>query len=136
MDDLMNKQSGLLGLCGYTDMRDVHARIETGDKRAALAFKMLARSIKKTLGSYLALLDGKPDAVVFTAGIGENDDLIRAAVCENMEACGIKLDMAENAARKPGARAISTADSRIPVLVIPTNEELQIALATKEIIGK
>ncbi|MDR2744499.1 MAG: acetate kinase [Desulfovibrio sp.] len=136
IDALLNKQSGLLGLCGYTDMRDVHGQIEAGDKRAALAFKMLVRSVKKILGSYMALLEGKTDAIVFTAGIGENDGIARAAVCEGMEAFGIKLDKAENNTRKPGARAISTPDSKIPILIIPTNEELQIALATKTLIGK
>jgi acetate kinase len=134
VDALMNKQSGLLGLCGHTDMRDVHSRIEAGDKRADLAFNMLVRSVKKILGSYLVLLEGKTDAVVFTAGIGENDSLLRAAVCEGMEAFGIKLDRTENSARKPGARTISTPDSKIPVLIIPTNEELQIALATKDLL--
>jgi acetate kinase len=136
IDALLNKQSGLLGLCGYTDMRDVHSRIEAGDKRAALAFKMLVRSIKKILGSYMALLESKTDAIVFTAGIGENDGTLRAAVCEGMEAFGIKLDRTENDARKPGARAISTPDSKIPVLIIPTNEELQIAMAAKALIDR
>ena len=135
-DTLMNKKSGLLGLCGYTDMRDVHAQVEKGDKRAELALKMLARSIKKTLGSYVFLLDGKVDALVFTAGIGENDEIVRAAVCEGLEGLGIKLDLKENDARKPGARAISTPDSKIPVLIIPTNEELQIAQATLEVLKK
>lgn len=135
-DTLMNKKSGLLGLCGYTDMRDVHAQVEKGDKRAELALKMLARSIKKTLGSYVFLLDGKVDALVFTAGIGENDEIVRAAVCDGLEGLGIKLDLKENDARKPGARAISTPDSKIPVLIIPTNEELQIAQATLEVLKK
>ncbi len=134
-DTLMNKKSGLLGLCGYTDMRDVHAQVDKGDERAALALAMLVRSIKKTLGAYLALLEGKADALVFTAGIGENDDIVRAQVCAGMEAFGIKLDQKENSTRKPGARTISAPESRIPVLVIPTNEELQIALATVEVLG-
>ncbi|MDR2819549.1 MAG: acetate kinase [Desulfovibrio sp.] len=135
-DALMSKQSGLLGVCGYTDMRDVHSQIASGNKRAELAFKLLVRSIKKILGSYVFLLGGKVDALVFTAGIGENDNIARAAVCEGLEELGIVLDSNENNTRKPGARAISTPDSKIPVLVIPTNEELQIALATLEVIGK
>lgn len=135
-DILMNKKSGLLGLCGYTDMRDVHAQVEKGDKRAELALRMLARSIKKTLGSYVFLLDGKVDALVFTAGIGENDEIVRAAVCEGLEGLGIRLDPAENDTRKPGARTISTPESKIPVLIIPTNEELQIAQATLEVLGQ
>jgi acetate kinase len=134
-DALMNKKSGLLGLCGYTDMRDVHSQIESGNKKADLAFKILVRSIKKTLGAYMVLLEGNVDALVFTAGIGENDNIARAAVCEGLEAFGIKLNKTENDARKPGPRAISTPDSKISVLIIPTNEELQIALATKDVVG-
>ena len=136
MDTLMNKKSGLLGLCGFTDMRDVHKEVDNGNKRAKLALNMLVRSIKKTLGSYFFLLDGKVDAIVFTAGIGENDDIVRAAVCKGLEEFGICLNTAENATRRPGARTISTPDSRVKVLVIPTNEELQIAQATLEIVGR
>lgn len=136
VDTLMNKKSGLLGLCGYTDMRDVHAEVEKGNDRAALALNMLVRSIKKTLGSYYFLLDGNVDALVFTAGIGENDDIVRAEVCAGLEHMGIKIDAKENSTRKPGARTISTPDSTVPVLIIPTNEELQIAMATVEVLGK
>ena len=135
VDTLMNKKSGLLGLCGFTDMRDVHSQREKGNEQAELAFRMLVRSIKKILGSYFFLLDGKVDALVFTAGIGENDNLVRAGVIEGLEGLGIKLDVAENNTRKPGARVISTPDSSVPVLVIPTNEELQIAMATQEVLA-
>ncbi|GFH62803.1 MAG: acetate kinase [Candidatus Desulfovibrio kirbyi] len=135
-DTLMNKQSGLLGICDYTDMRDVHSQIAAGNKRAELAFKLLVRSIKKILGSYVFLLGGKVDAMVFTAGIGENDNITRAAVCDGLEELGIKIDAKENNTRKPGARAISMPGSKIPVLIIPTNEELQIALAALEVLGK
>lgn len=136
MDTLMNKKSGLLGLCGFTDMRDVHAEVEKGNERAALALHMLTRSIKKILGSYYFLLDGNVDALVFTAGIGENDDIVRAEVCAGLEHMGIKIDAKENGTRKPGARTISTPDSTVPVLIIPTNEELQIAMATVEVLEK
>ena len=136
MDTLMNKKSGLLGLCGFTDMRDVHKEVDNGNKRAELALNMLVRSIKKTLGSYFFLLEGKVDSIVFTAGIGENDDIVRAAVCKGLEEFGIRLNLAENSTRRPGARTISTPDSRVKVLVIPTNEELQIAQATLEIVGR
>ena len=136
IDTLMNKKSGLLGLCGFTDMRDVHAEVEKGNKRAELAVKMLARSVKKVLGSYFFLLGGKVDSIVFTAGIGENDNITRRMVCEGLEELGIKLDHAENDTRKPGARTISAPDSKIKVLVIPTNEELQIAMSTLEVLGK
>ncbi len=136
MDTLMNKKSGLLGLCGFTDMRDVHKEVDNGNKRAELALNMLVRSIKKTLGSYFFLLEGKVDSIVFTAGIGENDDIVRETVCKGLEEFGIHLNLAENSTRRPGARTISTPDSRVKVLVIPTNEELQIAQATLEIVGR
>ena len=136
MDTLMNKKSGLLGLCGFTDMRDVHKEVDNGNKRAELALNMLVRSIRKTLGSYFFLLEGKVDSIVFTAGIGENDDIVREAVCKGLEEFGIRLNLAENSTRRPGARTISTPDSRVKVLVIPTNEELQIAQATLEIVGR
>ena len=135
MDTLMNKTSGLLGLCGFTDMRDVHKEIENGNKKAELALNMLVRSIKKTLGAYFFLLGGKVDALVFTAGIGENDDIVRAKVCEGLEELGVRLNLEENGTRKPGARTISTPDSKIKVLIIPTNEELQIAQATMEVLA-
>ena len=133
MLNVLNKQSGLLGICGTSDMRDVHANIEKGDEKAVLAFKMLTRSIKKVLGSYFFLL-GNVDSIVFTAGIGENDEFVREAVCEGLEPFGIKVDKKENHTRKPGARVISTPDSRIPVLIIPTNEELEIATTTMRIV--
>ncbi len=132
-DKVMNKESGLFGICGTSDMRDVHASVEKGDKKAELALKMLVRSIKKTLGSYFFLL-GRVDSIVFTAGIGENDEIVREAVCEGLEAFGIKINKEENNTRKPGARVISTEDSQIPVLIIPTNEELEIAMTTKRIV--
>lgn len=134
-DTLMNKKSGLLGICGTNDMRDVHSNREKGDKKAQLAFDMLTRGIKKTLGGYFFLL-GRVDAIVFTAGIGENDEFCRAAVCKDLEAFGIELNLEENNTRKPGARTISTPNSRVPVLIIPTNEELQIAEATQEVLKK
>jgi acetate kinase len=128
-DKLMNKQSGLLGICGSGDMRDVHARRAKGDTRAQLAFDMVIWRVKKQIGAYLAVL-GRADAIVFTAGIGENDALTREAACKDMEGLGIVLDAQENAARKPGARVISAAQSKVKVLIIPTNEELEIAHST------
>lgn len=136
VDALMNKQSGLLGICGLTDMRDIHDAASRGDEKCKLAIEMLVRSIRKQLGAYVFLLDGDVDAIVFTAGIGENDPHVRAHVCERLESIGIKLNTKENNERKPGAREISTPDSRIKVLVIPTNEELEIAEATMKILGK
>ena len=117
-------------------MRDVHAEAGKGDEQAALAIKMLVRSIRKTLGAYVFLLDGIVDALVFTAGIGENDHIVRSEVCKNLESIGIKLNEEENAVRRPEARVISAPDSRIKVLIIPTNEELEIAEATEKLIKK
>lgn len=136
VDAIMNKQSGLLGLCGYTDMRDVHAQIQKGNSQAKLAVDMLVRSIRKQLGAYVFLLNGDVDAIVFTAGIGENDDVIRSRVCQNLASIGIVLDEKENSQRKPGAREISAPGSRIKVLIIPTNEELEIAEATIKVLRK
>ncbi len=133
MDALMNKKSGLLGICGTNDMRDVHANREKGDAKAQLAFDMLCHRLKKYIGAYMAEL-GRVDALVFTAGIGENDDLVREAACSGLEAFGIKFNPAANAGRKPGIREISAPDSKVKVLVIPTNEELQIARTTLDVL--
>ncbi len=133
VDTMLNKKSGILGICGTNDMRDLHSMREKGDAKAELAFNMLTRSIKKLLGSYFFLL-GRVDSIVFTAGIGENDDFVRAAVCEGLEPLGIVLNIEENAIRRSEARAISKPESKIPVLIIPTNEELQIAEATLEVL--
>ncbi len=134
-DTLMNKKSGLMGLCGLSDMRDIHAAIDKGDKRADLALRMLVRSIRKTLGAYYFLLDGKVDSVVFTAGIGEHDALVRAAVVQGLEDLGFKLDPEANASRNGDAHAISAPDSKVKILVIPTNEELQIAQTAQALIS-
>lgn len=135
MDTLMNKKSGLLGICGYTDMRDVHAAADKGDKNAELALKMLVQSIRRILGGYFFLLDGKLDAITFTAGIGENDPIVRSLVVKGLESVGFVMDEKENKTRKPGARTISAPESKFPILVIPTNEELQIAGTALEIVS-
>lgn len=133
MDTLMNKKSGLKGISGFTDMRDLHAACEKGDEKAQLALAMLIHRIKKLLGAYYALL-GHVDAVVFTAGIGENDDIVRARVCKNMEVFGIAVDPERNAVRNGEPRIISPDGCKVPVLVIPTNEELAIAVTTMELV--
>lgn len=133
VDTLLNKQSGLLGICGLNDMRDVHAARKRGDEQAQLAFEMFAYRVKARIGAYLAVL-GRADAVVFTAGIGENDDAVRAAACEGLEGLGIKLSPERNTTREPGVRRISTDDSPVAVLVVPTNEEMEIAHATRALV--
>lgn len=126
VSNLLNKRSGMLGLTGYSDMRDITAAIEQGDEQAKLAYDLYAYRIKKYIGSYTAVLNGL-DAIIFTAGVGENDALIRELICTDLEYLGIELDNAVNSTRAKGIREISTANSRVKVLIVPTNEELEIA---------
>ena len=129
VDSVLNKQSGLKGICGMNDMRDIHAAAAKGDKKAALAVDMFVYRIKKYIGAYYAVT-GPLDALVFTAGIGENDELVREQVCSNLQHLGISIDKARNAGRKKVATAVQADDSKVAILVIPTNEELAIARAT------
>lgn len=133
MDTVMNKKSGLKGICGMNDMRDVHSAREKGDAKAQLAFDMFVYRIRKYVGAFAVVL-GRIDAVVFTAGIGENDDFVRAEVCRDMPLLGLEIDAQANAKRSGEIRAISTSASRIPVLIVPTNEELAIAQATQSVL--
>jgi acetate kinase len=123
---LLNKQSGMQGLTGFSDMRDISKAIAEGDKEAEMAYAMYTYRIKKYIGSYAAILNGL-DAIVFTAGVGENDANIRMRVCTNMEFLGIDLDEGMNKLRAPGLREISTDQSKVKILIVPTNEELEIA---------
>ncbi len=131
---LLNKKSGMLGLSGYSDMRDIINAMEEGSKEATLAYDLYAYRIKKYIGSLAAVLNGV-DAIVFTAGVGENDSLIREMVCEDMEYLGIDLDVAANKQRAKALREINTPDSNVKVLVIPTNEELEIAKQCFELLA-
>lgn len=125
MSAMMNKEGGLLGLCGHSDMRDVTAEAEKGNEHAIVARQMYAYSIRKYIGAYMAVLGGC-DAIVFTAGVGENTPWLRTMVLENMEFAGIKIDAQANEVR--GAEAeVSAADSKVKVYVIPTDEEKVIA---------
>lgn len=126
VNTLLNKKSGMQGLTGLSDMRDISKAIQEGDEDAKLAYEMYAYRIKKYVGSYAAVLNGL-DALVFTAGVGENDALTRELVCQNMEYLGIRLDQAKNRERSGELREISQAGSNVKVLIIPTNEELEIA---------
>lgn len=126
LEDLLNRQSGLLGLCGVNDMREIQRLAEEGDDRAELAIGITAHRLKKYIGAYYAEL-GRVDAIVFTGGIGENDADLRCRACEDLETLGIKLDDTANLAPAQGERRISTPESPVQVLVIPTNEELAIA---------
>lgn len=136
---MMNKQSGLLGISGKSsDMRDIDAAADAGDPDAILARDMLVYGIKKYIGSYAAAMNGV-DMIVFTAGIGENNGKLRARVMDGMEFLGAKLDAEKNAACADGhavEAVISTDDSKVKVLVIPTNEEIMIARDTLELVSK
>ncbi len=126
VDDLLNKRSGLLGLTGSGDMRDVRRRANDGDTDARRALDVYAHRLRHYLGAYLLEL-GTAQAVVFTAGVGENDAVLRAELLAGLEPFGIVVDTERNASSERGARRISTDDSRIAVLVVPTDEELEIA---------
>lgn len=126
VDTLFNKRSGMLGLTGYSDMRDVEKAIADGDENAKLAYDMYTYRIKKYIGSYAAAMNGL-DAIVFTAGVGENAADIRELVGADMEYFGFSIDAEKNNVRGPFIREINTADSKVKVLVVPTNEELEIA---------
>ena len=135
MSDYLNKQSGFLGISGISsDNRDITAAAEHGDKKAKLAGEMLRYEIKKYIGSYAAVMNGL-DAVLFTGGIGENSDDLRADVCRDMEFFGIKLDEAANSGLRGKLQRISAPDSKVEVWVVPTNEELLIARDTSDLVA-
>ena len=134
MADYLNKQSGLLGVSGVSsDKRDVTSAAEAGNERAQLACDMLNYQIKKYVGAYAAAMGGL-DCIVFTGGIGENDGGVRAAVCEDMEFLGVKIDLEKNKQRGADIIDISADDSRVKVLIVCTNEELMIARDTKALV--
>ncbi len=130
---ILNKKSGLLGVSGVSnDKRDIDEAAAQGNQQAQLAQEMFVNRIVKYVGSYLALLEAKPDALVFTAGVGENDQPVRQAVCEQLQHLGVKIDPQKNQVKGQEAE-ISTSDSPIKVFVVPTNEELMIARDTYQL---
>lgn len=133
MDVLLNKQSGLVGLTGHSDMRDVRKLLEMGNYEAELAADMFAYRIKKYIGSYAATLNGL-DAIIFTAGVGENDPQMRERVCRDMEFLGLEIDLEKNREKSGELRLISADDARVKILVVPTNEELEIARQCHELL--
>ena len=135
MSEYLNKKSGFLGITGISsDNRDIESAAKEGNKRAALAQEMLAYGIKKYIGSYTAVMNGL-DAVIFTGGLGENSPSVRLNVCKDMEYLGIKIDEELNSKERGKLVKLSTADSKVQVWVVPTNEELLIARDTKELCG-
>ncbi len=133
VNTILNKKSGMLGLTGDSDMRDVEERYLNGDKEAVLAYEMYAYRIKQFIGNYTAAMNGL-DAIVFTAGIGENDTVVRQLACKNMNYFGIALDEEKNKIRSKNIREINVDGAKTKILVIPTNEELEIARQTFELI--
>lgn len=126
LSTLLQKQSGMLGLTGFSDLREIEAKAGEGNKECQLALDMNAYRIRKYIGSYSAALNGL-DAIVFTAGIGENSAEMRKLVCADMEYFGLELDDAKNEIRSKEIREVNLPQSRAEILVIPTNEEIEIA---------
>lgn len=136
MSEFLNKKSGVLGITGISsDMRDVEAAANEGNERAVLALKMYAYRVKKYIGSYAAAMGGV-DAVVFTAGVGENQTGLRADICRGLEFLGIEMDEAANAAARGREAVISSPSSRVKVVVVPTDEEIVIARDTQALVSK
>ncbi|MGA5650300.1 acetate kinase [Streptomyces seoulensis] len=135
IDTLLNKRSGLFGLCGDNDMREIRRRVDESDEAAALAFDIYIHRIKKYIGAYYAVL-GQVDAVAFTAGVGENAAAVRSAAAAGLEGLGLAVDEELNAVRSDDARLISPASARVAVAVVPTDEELEIATQTYALVGK
>jgi acetate kinase len=126
VEELLNKESGLQGLCGANDMREVLKRMDAGDAQARLAFEVYCHRIRKYVGAYAAVL-GRVDAIVFTAGVGENAAAVRAQVCTGLAVLGVLLDAQQNATAHGEICEIHAADSAVKLLVVRTNEELEIA---------
>ncbi|HEB9415941.1 TPA: acetate kinase [Campylobacter coli] len=135
IDTLLNKKSGLYGICGSNDFRDIGVKIEQGDDKARLAFDMFCYRLLKYIGAYFTVLP-RTDAIIFTGGIGENAVLVRQKVCEKLSHLGIELDTELNNEKTSCERVISTANSKVKIFIIPTDEELEIARVTEELINK
>jgi len=135
IETLLNHKSGMKGLCGVNDMREVHRLADNGDEHARLAIDMFCYRISKYIGAYFVALGGL-DALVFTAGIGENDPLIRQSICNRLSVLGITLDCDLNKQSLSGTFSINRKNSKVKVLAVPANEELAIARQTVAVINK
>ncbi|MCK5190976.1 MAG: acetate kinase, partial [Methylococcales bacterium] len=134
LDTLLNKESGLKGICGENDMRAINEAAEQGDSQARLALTMFCYRLKKYIGAYMAALGGV-DCIVFTGGIGENSAIVRQMCCQGMERLGLTLDEEKNSIRQKEILEIQSDDSRVSLLVIPTDEEHEIAIQTLQVIN-
>lgn len=132
VNELLTRESGLLGLTGYTDFRDIQKGAEAGEENCILAMEMAAYRIRKYIGAYAAAMNGL-DGLIFTAGIGEHSAALRKAVCQDMDFLGIRLDPGKNEHPAGGVRAVHVSDSAVQVWVVPTDEELEIARQAYEI---
>ena len=135
LDTLLNKESGLKGICGENDMRTISEAAEQGDHQARLALTIFCYRLKKYIGAYMAALGGV-DCIVFTGGIGENSAIVRQMSCQGLERLGIRLDEGKNSIRKEDILEIQATDSSVKLLVVPTDEELEIAVLTLQVINK
>lgn len=132
-DRMLNKQSGLLALAGVSDLREVEDRADEGDEGAALALEVMLHRLVKYVGAYAAVL-GRVDAIVLTGGIGEHSTLVRARLAGRLRLLGVELDPEANE-RLTGEGIVTTPDSATAMLVVPTNEELEIAMQTAQVVG-
>jgi acetate kinase len=135
IDTLLNRRSGLLGLCGDNDMREITRRMDEGDRAARLAFDIYIHRLRKYIGGYYAVL-GRVDAIAFTAGVGENAATVREAAVSGLESLGLTLDPALNSARSAEPRVVSREGSRVVIAVVPTDEELEIAQQTFSLVSR
>jgi acetate kinase len=134
IDEMLNKESGLKGLCGLNDMRDIHEAIAGGNERAKLALDVQTYRNKKYVGAFMAVL-GRVDAIIFTAGIGENDEVVREMTLRGLEPFGIVMDLDVNNQRIKKPTLLSAQESRVQIWGIPTNEELAIAREALAVLG-
>jgi acetate kinase len=134
LDALLNRRSGLLGLSGVSDFRDLAALIDGGDHDATLAMDVYCHRVRKYVGAYLAVLGGA-DVITFTAGVGENAPVVRAQILSGLDRLGITVDPVRNLLRSSRPRVISADGAPVTVMVVPTNEELAIARAAAELVA-
>jgi acetate kinase len=133
VNNLLQKESGLKGLTGYSDLREISEQASQGNEDCIHGLNLVAYRIKKYIGSYAAILNGL-DAIVFTAGIGENSSIMRKLACEKLDFLGIALDQDKNMMHSNQLREIQSKESKVKILVIPTNEEIEIAKQTYQIL--
>jgi acetate kinase len=134
VDNILQKKSGMLGLTGYSDLREIEGKAEKGDENCQLALEMFAYRVKKYIGSYASVMNGV-DTIVFTAGIGENSILLRKMICEDMDYLGIDIDLKKNDVKARDIVEISSNRSKVKILVIPTNEEIEIAKESYQLLS-